>query len=61
VPLEELKRAPMAHFDVLGFRYYIQALMLSVLDHSESSSMRVIGTLGAVYPEKDNSWEYDMH
>jgi hypothetical protein len=23
--------------------------------------MRVIGTLGALYPKKDNSWEYHMH
>jgi hypothetical protein len=51
----------IAHLDAFGFRYYIPALMLSVIDHYESSSMRVIGTLGGLYPKKDNSWEYHMH
>ena len=35
--------------------------MLSVLNHYESSSMRVIGTLMGLYPKKDSSWEYRMH
>jgi hypothetical protein len=61
VPLDELERDCIAHLDASGFRYYIPALMLSVLSHYESSSMRVIGTLGALYPKKDNSWEYHMH
>ena len=51
----------IAHLDALGFRYYIPALMLSVLNQYESSSMRVIGTLGGLYPKKDNSWEYHMN
>jgi uncharacterized protein DUF6714 len=51
----------IAHLDAFGFRYYIPALMLSVINHYESSSMRVIGTLGGLYPKKDNSWEYHMH
>jgi hypothetical protein len=51
----------IAHLDALGFRYYIPALMLSVLNHYESSSMRVIETLGGLYPKKDNSWEYHMN
>jgi hypothetical protein len=61
VPLDELERDCIAHLDALGFRYYIPALMLSVLNHYESSSMRVIGTLTGLYPKKDDSWEYDMH
>jgi hypothetical protein len=34
--------------------------MLSVLEHYNSSSMRVIGTLTGLYPKKDNAWEYHM-
>jgi hypothetical protein len=61
VPLDELERDCCAHLDALGFRYYIPALMLSVLDHYEPSSMRVIGTLTGLYPKKGNSWEYHIH
>jgi hypothetical protein len=61
VPLGELERDCVAHLDALGFRYYIPALMLSVLGHYDSSSMRVIGTLKGLYPEKDHSWEYHLH
>ena len=60
VPLDELERDSVAHLDALGFRYYIPALMLSVLEHYDSSSMRVIGTLTGLYPKKDNAWEYHM-
>jgi uncharacterized protein DUF6714 len=61
VPLDELESDCIAYLDALGFRYYIPALMLSVLGHYESSSMRVIGTLAGLYPKKDTSWEYHMH
>jgi len=61
VPLDELESESIAHLDALGFRYYIPALMLSVLDHYESSRMRVIGTLTGLYPKKDSGWEYHMH
>jgi hypothetical protein len=61
VPLDDLERDCIAHLDALGFRYYIPALMLSVLDHYEPSSMRVIGTLSGLYPKKGNRWEYHMH
>jgi hypothetical protein len=62
VSLDELELDCVAHLDALGFRYYIPALMLSVLDNYDSSSMRVIGTLGGLYPKKnDGSWEYHMH
>ena len=59
--LDELERDCIAHLDALGFRYYIPALMLSVLDHYESTSMRVIGTLGGLHPKKDNSWDYHLN
>ena len=60
VPLEELGRDCVAHLDAEGFRYYIPALMLSVIDHYDSASMRVIGTLTGLYPKKDNGWDYHM-
>lgn len=59
VPLEELERDCVAHLDAEGFRYYIPALMLSVIDHYEPRSMRVIGTLDGLYPRKDG-WPYHM-
>lgn len=49
----------VAHFDAKGLRYYLPRLMLSVLTNYDSSSMRVIGTLQALYP-KSKSWEYYM-
>lgn len=63
VPLDELESESdgIAHLDALGFRYYIPALMLSVLDHYDSSSIRVIGAFSGLYPKKDSSWEYHMH
>ncbi len=61
VSLEELERDCTAHLDAEGFRYYIPALMLTLLDHYDSSSMRVIGTLGGLYPKKDSSWEYHIN
>ena len=60
MPLDELESECIAYLDALGFRYYIPALILSVLDHYESS-MRVIGTLRGLYPKKDSGWEYHMH
>lgn len=59
VSLDELDRDCIWYLDALGFRYYVPALMLSVLDCYDPSSMRVIGTLGALYPKKDN-WESAM-
>lgn len=52
VPLEELERNDIAHLDAEGFRYYIPALMLSVLNHYDSASMRVIGTLAVFIPRE---------
>jgi uncharacterized protein DUF6714 len=66
VTLDELERDCIAHLDALGFRYYIPALMLSLLDHYDPASMRVIGTLGSLYPkrggipEKGGEWQYHM-
>jgi hypothetical protein len=60
VTLDELERDCTAQLDAAGFRYYIPALMLSVLNHYDSASMRVIGTLAGLYPKKDHHWEYDV-
>jgi hypothetical protein len=60
IPLDELERNRIAHLDAGGFRYYIPALMLSVLKHYHSGSMRVVGTLNSLYPKKGDSWEYHM-
>jgi hypothetical protein len=61
VSLDELEWDCIPHLDALRFRYYIPALMLSVLNHYDSSSMRVIGTLGGLYPKKGDEWQYHMH
>lgn len=59
VSIDELERDCVAHLDPRGLRYYIPALMLSLLSHYDGASMRVIGTLGALYPKKDD-WQYHM-
>jgi hypothetical protein len=48
VPFEELERDCVPHLDAEGFRYYLPALMLSLLSDYESSSQRVIGTIMAL-------------
>ena len=60
VPQHELERCCVAHLDALGFRYYIPALMLSVLSHYEPSSMRVIGTISGLYPKIGSTREYQI-
>jgi hypothetical protein len=60
VSLDELERDCCGYLDALGFRYYIPALMLSVLDRYDPSSMRVIGALRGLYPRKDDLWDYAM-
>ncbi len=64
VPSAELERNNVAHLDPEGWRYYIPALMLSVLRHYEPASLRVIGTLSSLYPKhKPDSYDllrYDL-
>lgn len=60
--IETLDHFPhLAHMDAEGFRYYIPAFMLSVIADHEPSSMRVICTLGALYPKRDELWDYHMN
>lgn len=47
----------LAHFDRKGFRYYIPALMLRLLDRYDPMSMMTIGTLSILYP-KTETWSY---
>jgi hypothetical protein len=50
VPFAELERNCIPHLDDEGFRYYLPALMLSLLSNYDSASMRVIGTISRLYP-----------
>jgi hypothetical protein len=50
--VEDLDNCEIAHLDDKGFRYYIPALMCSVLDSYQPGAMRVIGTLQSLYPSK---------
>jgi len=60
IPDSALEPDPcVAHFDAKGLRYYLPRLMLSVLANYDNASMRVIGTLQALYPKSD-FWEYHM-
>ena len=60
--METLDHFPhLAHIDAEGFRYYIPAFMLSVIADHEPSSMRVICTLSALYPKRDELWDYHMN
>lgn len=55
VTLQDLERDNIAHFDPPGFRYYLPALLLSLLDHYDPSSMRTIGTLHGLRPDVENA------
>lgn len=58
IPLSLLDEAEcIAHLDTKGFKYYIPALMLRLLDNYDSSSMMSIGTISFLYP-REGSWEY---
>ena len=68
VPFSELERDCIAHLDDDGLRYYLPALMLSLLSNYDPGSMRVIGTISALYPKNTGtpgrSYEYltdDQH
>lgn len=58
IPLGQLDEADcLAHFDRKGFRYYVPALLLRLLDNYDPDSMMTIGTLSILYP-KTQSWPY---
>jgi hypothetical protein len=58
IPLEELERACVAHFDAEGYRYYIPALAFSVINAYVGTSMRVIGTISSLCPREPNRFFY---
>lgn len=58
IPISKLDEAEcLAHFDRKGFKYYIPALMLRLLDNYDRMSMMTIGTLSILYP-KTKDWDY---
>ena len=58
IPISELDNAEcLAHFDRKGFRYYIPALVLRLLENYDPMSMMTIGTLSILYP-KTESWAF---
>lgn len=58
IPISQLDGAEcLAHFDRKGFRYYIPALMLRLLENYDPESMMTIGTLRILYP-KTETWAY---
>lgn len=50
VPLSELETICTSHLDAEGFRYYIPALILSLHQDHDYTSLRVIGTISALCP-----------
>lgn len=58
IPLSELEVESLAHLDPEGFRYYIPAFMVSILEKYDDS-FRVTSLLNILYPKKD-SWEFHM-
>jgi hypothetical protein len=57
VPDDELKRISVGHLDPEGYRYYIPALLLSLLRNYDAGSMRVIGTLSSLDTMSLDPWE----
>lgn len=51
VRLSEENSDCIAHLDAEGLRYYLPALMLSVLANYDAGSMRVIGTIDSLDPQ----------
>lgn len=55
----ELEIACIGHFDADGLRYYLPALLLSINRNYDGTSLRVIGTIMALYP-KANDMKYHL-
>lgn len=62
IPISQLDEADcLAFLDRKGFRYYIPALMLRLLENYDSSSMMTIGTLRILYPKtEDHKFLYEV-
>lgn len=58
IPVSQLDEADcIAHLDQKGFKYYIPALILRLLENYDSTSLASIGTISFLYP-KLKDWEY---
>ena len=61
IPLEHLEKyTHISSLDAEGFRYYIPAFMISMLNEYDTCSMRVFDTLGGLYPKNDYRRDYQM-
>ncbi len=55
IPTSKLDEADcLAHLDEKGFRYYIPALMLRLLENYDYASMMTIGTISRLYPKSED-------
>jgi hypothetical protein len=52
VPEDELSQGVLAHLDGAGLRYYLPAFMIWLLDRYDETNIAVIGTIGALAPDK---------
>jgi hypothetical protein len=59
--IADLERGNIAHLDAEGLRYYLPALMLSVVTAYNHLSMRVIGTLSALNPRPMSSYHVERY
>lgn len=62
IPTSVLDEADcLAHLDAKGFKYYIPALMLRILEVYDSTSMMVIGALGLLYRKTEDKEHLYIH
>ena len=61
IPLRELDRDCISHLDAEGFRYYLPAMLLALLDDYAPGSMRTIGTVSALNPGLADSESHSYH
>jgi len=57
----DLERSAIAHFDAEGLCYYLPALMISVIDHYDPVSLRVIGTFSALDPRPMSGYHAERY
>ncbi len=58
--VKDLDNCAIGHLDSKGLRYYLPALMCSLLDNYDAGSMRVIGTISSLYPRQyDGAAEHE--
>ena len=55
IPFRELERNCIAHLDAEGWRYYLPAFALALLDRYDPGELWTIGTLSSLYPKQQDS------